>query len=183
MNVVARICLAFLGLVLALSFPCAQEAGESAIGSKARPRIRFEHLTPDDGLSQGTVEAFLHDRQGFIRVGTWDGLNRYDGYSFKVFKPTTRDPHRLSGNLVHALYEDSQGILWVCTNNGLNRFDRKTERFERYQHDPENPRSLSHNDVPAVARRSQRPGAPLAWPIRTSGHGTPQWRTSADAGQ
>jgi len=150
MNVAARIRLAFLGLVLARSFPCAQEAGESAIGSKARPRIRFEHLTPDDGLSQGTVEAFLHDRQGFIWVGTWDGLNRCDGYSFKVFKPNTRDPHSLSENLVHTLYEDSQGILWVCTHNGLIRFDRKTERFERFQHDPENPRSLTHNDVRGI---------------------------------
>ncbi|WP_273702921.1 hybrid sensor histidine kinase/response regulator, partial [Candidatus Accumulibacter vicinus] len=166
MTMIARVCAAFLGALLVLSSVLAREPVDNPVRTNAGPRIRFEHLTPDDGLSQGTVEAFLQDRQGFLWIGTWDGLNRYDGYSFKVFKPNPQDPHSLSGNLVHAIHEDSQGTLWISTNNGLNRFDRKTERFTRYQNDPKNPRSLSHNEV---WRTLEDPQDAALWVITTGG--------------
>ncbi|WP_300449234.1 hybrid sensor histidine kinase/response regulator [Accumulibacter sp.] len=165
MKTIIRVCaaLALLGAVLELSAVGAQEPTQTPIRPNSGPQIKFEHLTPDDGLSQGTVEALLQDRQGFLWIGTWDGLNRYDGYSFRVFKANPHDPHSLSGNLVHAIYEDSQGTLWISTNNGLNRFDRQTEHFTRYQHDPKNPRSLSQNAVWSI--HEDRSGALWVGPL------------------
>jgi signal transduction histidine kinase/ligand-binding sensor domain-containing protein/CheY-like chemotaxis protein len=116
-----------------------------------RPRrdndIRFTNLSLDQGLSQSVVTAMWQDRQGFLWLGTQDGLNRYDGYAFKVFKHDPADLGSLSDNYVYAIVEDAQGILWLGTNGGLNRFDPTTERFDHFQHDPQNPESLSSNVV------------------------------------
>ena len=80
--------------------------------------------------------------------GTLNGLNRYDGYDFKVFRYEADDPSSLSDNQIRSLYVDRDGVLWVGTwTGGLNRYDRITERFHRYMHDPDDPHSLSHNQV------------------------------------
>ena len=115
--------------------------------------IRFTHLTTDDGLSQGRVFAILQDRQGFMWFATRDGLNRYDGNTFVVFKHNPDDPASLSGNYVQALLEDDHGYLWIGTyDGGVNRFDPATERFTRYRHDPQNSNSLSGDMVKCIAR-------------------------------
>jgi PAS domain S-box-containing protein len=110
---------------------------------------RFDHLTIANGLSQGSALTILQDRQGFIWVGTEDGLNRYDGFSFKIYRPT-ESPNSLSDRWVRALYEDSQGVLWVGTLNGLNRYDRKRDNFLRFLNKPIEPQSLSHNSILAI---------------------------------
>jgi two-component system, sensor histidine kinase ChiS len=113
----------------------------------ANPQIKFTHVTIEQGLSQNTVHCILQDRQGFLWLGTEDGLNRYDGYKVTVYKHDPEDPDSLSDNYVSALAEDSSGRLWVGTYNGLNVFDPTTGRFTRYSHDPDNPQSLSHNNI------------------------------------
>jgi len=86
--------------------------------------IRFEQLSLDNGLSQSAVNVILQDRQGFLWVGTEDGLNRYDGYNFKVYKPDSDNPNSLSDRWITSLAEDAQGYLWVGTRlGGLNRYD------------------------------------------------------------
>lgn len=112
--------------------------------------LRFEHLTVDDGLSQNLVYTILQDHRGFLWFGTKDGLNRYDGYRFTIFRHDPFASTSVSGHEVKALYEDRAGNLWIGSA-GLNRFDRMTETFVRYLHDPANPSSLSHNDVHAIA--------------------------------
>ena len=115
--------------------------------------LSFAHLTTADGLSQNRVFAILQDRQGFMWFATRDGLNRYDGNSFVVFKNNPDDPTSLSSNSVLALLEDDQGYLWVGTyGGGVNRFDPATGRFTRYRHDPKNPNSLSGDMVKCIAR-------------------------------
>jgi ligand-binding sensor domain-containing protein/signal transduction histidine kinase len=85
-------------------------------------------------------------------LATRDGLNRYDGNTFVVFKHTPNDPGSLSSNFIQDLLEDDQGCLWIATNNGANRFDPRSERVTRYLHDPKNPDSLGGSYVNAIAR-------------------------------
>ena len=93
----------------------------------------FKQLTDADGLSQSTIFAMIQDREGYLWLGTIDGLNRYDGYEFRVYVNDASNASSISDNFISALYEDSDGFIWVGTVNGyLNYFDRKTEIFERY---------------------------------------------------
>jgi signal transduction histidine kinase/ligand-binding sensor domain-containing protein/DNA-binding response OmpR family regulator len=100
-------------------------------------RIAFRHLTIADGLSQNAVQAILQDRRGFMWFGTKDGLNRYDGYQFVIFRHDPFDSTTLTDSDITALFEDQSGVLWVGTRvGGLNRLDRKTERFRSYHSGP-----------------------------------------------
>jgi ligand-binding sensor domain-containing protein/signal transduction histidine kinase len=110
--------------------------------------IGFEHISLEQGLSQSSVYCILQDSQGFMWFGTADGLNRYDGYSFVVYRHDPGDPHSLSNNTVLALYEDREGVLWVGTNGGgLEKFDRATGRFEQYRSNPKDPHTLSGDTI------------------------------------
>jgi signal transduction histidine kinase/ligand-binding sensor domain-containing protein/DNA-binding response OmpR family regulator len=101
--------------------------------AQAQDRPTFRHITITDGLSQNAVAAIVQDRRGFMWFGTKDGLNRYDGYNFVVFRHDPFDPATLSDSDVSALFEDRDGRLWVGTRDGgLNRFDRDQENFRRY---------------------------------------------------
>jgi ligand-binding sensor domain-containing protein len=75
----------------------------------------------------------IQDRDGYLWLGTIDGLNRYDGYEFRVYVNDASSPSSISDNFISALFEDSDGFIWVGTVNGyLNRFNKKTEAFRRY---------------------------------------------------
>lgn len=112
--------------------------------------IGFKHLTIDDGLSQNLVYAILQDCKGFMWFGTKDGLNRYDGYRFTIFRNNPYDSTSISSNEVTALFEDHAGFLWLSAA-GLNRFDPGTETFNRYLQNTARPNSLSSNEVRAIA--------------------------------
>ena len=91
--------------------------------------VLFDRLDINNGLSQNTVTTILQDSKGFMWFGTKDGLNRYDGKTFRIFK---RDPHLKSGlrnNLIKCLAEDTEHRLWVGTDSGLYLFDPQKETF------------------------------------------------------
>ena len=142
--------------ILAL-WPLPAAAQDAAAPPFAPPTpLRFEHLGLDDGLSQNSALALLQDSQGFIWVGTQDGLNRFDGYSFAVFKNDPDDSNSLSLNSVLALHEDDDGALWIGTwGGGLNRFDPRSNLWTRYRHAPEDPASLCGDVVTALLEDSR----------------------------
>jgi len=109
---------------------------------------QFERFSLEQGLSQVSVFDIVQDHKGFLWFATEDGLNRYDGYNFKVFRHDPSLPNTISHNNINTLYVDSAGVLWIGTNGGgLSYYDAKTETFTHFKHDNLNPDSLSHNIV------------------------------------
>lgn len=93
----------------------------------------FNHLTIGDGLSNNAANAIIQDRVGFIWFGTDDGLNRYDGYSFKTYQHVLKDSSSLSDNGIWCLLEDRSGFIWMGTKNGkLNRYDPVKDIFKHW---------------------------------------------------
>jgi ligand-binding sensor domain-containing protein/signal transduction histidine kinase len=89
----------------------------------------FRHYQVENGLSNNAVICSVQDKQGFLWFGTKDGLDRFDGYSFKIFRNDPDDKGSIGSNFIHCLYEDKNGILWAGTENGLYRYDATTESF------------------------------------------------------
>ena len=113
---------------------------------------RFQRLGPEDGLSQVSINAIVQDSRGFMWFGTQDGLNRYDGASFRVYKPDLDNPNSLSYQFITALAADPAGGVWVGTNSGgLNYFDPQTGGFVHYLPDKNDPGSLRSSGVTALA--------------------------------
>lgn len=114
--------------------------------------IYFESLVTEQPLSQLTVSSIFQDSKGFIWFGTLDGLNRYDGYSIKVFKSLADKPESISSNYINSITEDSLGYLWIGTDNGLNRLCRDNDEFLRFFKEKEKEYNISHNKVSFVYR-------------------------------
>tara|TARA_R110002050_G_scaffold273113_2_gene417118 strand:- start:8252 stop:12472 length:4221 start_codon:yes stop_codon:yes gene_type:complete len=93
--------------------------------------LKFENLDTNKGLSSSTCTEIFEDSEGFMWFGTIDGLNRYDGYMFEIYRPILNDTTSISNNRINAIVEDRTGNLWIGTNNGLNVFDKKKELFYR----------------------------------------------------
>ena len=95
--------------------------------------MRFDTITVEQGLSQATVQTVVQDRRGFVWIGTQEGLNRYDGYTFKVYRRDPDDEFSLPSDWIWTLYEDPDGDLWVGTNDGgLSRYDPATDGFTSF---------------------------------------------------
>ncbi len=113
--------------------------------------IRFDHITVEQGLSQNITNCIRQDNKGFMWIGTDDGLNRYDGYTFKTYYQEPKNPGSLTHNRIRSIYEDRRGILWIGTmGGGLNKFIREKGKFIHYRADPHDPGSLSDNTVLSI---------------------------------
>ena len=89
----------------------------------------FRHYQVEDGLSNNAVVCCLQDRKGFLWFGTKDGLNRFDGYTFKIFRNNPDDSTSIGNNFIHSLYVDKNNILWAGTDKGLYQYNEIDERF------------------------------------------------------
>lgn len=117
----------------------------------SQSNIRFEHFGTEDGLSALTVLTIMQGSRGFLWIGTYDGLDRYDGYSFKNFRNIEGDTTSLSDNSIRTIAEDENGDLWIGTwTGGVNKFDRETETFKRYYNIPGDSNSLISNDILSI---------------------------------
>lgn len=113
--------------------------------------FNFQKLTTEQGLSSNSINSVIQDSKGFLWIGTEDGLNRYDGYSFKVYRNKRGDKNSLSNNFIWSLCEDKTGYIWIGTDGGgLNKYDPVTDKFEKFVHDGRNINSLSSDIVQNV---------------------------------
>jgi signal transduction histidine kinase/ligand-binding sensor domain-containing protein/DNA-binding response OmpR family regulator len=108
--------------------------------------LRFQHVGIREGLSHSNVISILRDSRGFMWFGTRDGLNRYDGYTFRIYKNNPLDTASISNNTIISLVEDNKGFIWIATwGGGLNRYNRWTDTFERFIHEDNKPSSIGSN--------------------------------------
>lgn len=153
-----RILLTYLFL---LSFPLC----------KSQPlTLYFRNLNTGNGLSHNKVNCILQDKRGFVWIGTNDGLNRYDGHRFQVFRHDPSDVSSVSGNMITDLLEDKHGILWIATaDGGLTKYDyrlKPKKQFRQYKHSSSDSSSIPVNIINALAEDK----AGCLW-LATSGHG------------
>lgn len=122
--------------------------GHSVIGQS----VHFNAISLKEGLSQNTITTMVQDDRGYIWMGTKDGLNRFDGYEFIVFRSAKGDSTSLSSSSITALYQDTEGILWVGTPFGLNRFNPVTFETQSYYHWFEDSLTVSSNSIKCIGQ-------------------------------
>ena len=136
------ICFLLLGLCITLT------------AQAASPTLRFEQLSIEHGLSQNTVTSILQDSRGYLWLGTRDGLNRYDGYEFKVFRNDPQITGSISDNHIWSIFEDNNNTLWIGTSQGLNRYDHQRQSFSYFRHEASQNNSLSDDGVRTIYQDS-----------------------------
>ena len=119
----------FIQIILALQLfllPC---------NSEAQLYFKIKNLTTENGLSDNRVTCFHKDKKGFMWIGTRNGLNRYDGHSFKIFRPAAGNS--ISNEIINDIDEDSKGRIWVATMEGLNIYDPAANSWTCMMPDPD----------------------------------------------
>jgi len=121
-----------------------------------KPYLNFNKLTIQNGLSHDKVNCIMQDRRGFIWIGTDDGLNRYDGHNFTIYRHQPNNASTVSGNIITDLLEDEKQVLWIATaDGGLTRFDYRLppdKQFKQYKHLPGDSTSIPVNIVNALVQ-------------------------------
>lgn len=112
--------------------------------------LHFDHITTENGLSKSSITSILQDSKGFMWIGTFNGLNRYDGYEFRIYLYNQNDSKSISHNYISSLHEDYEGKLWVGTSDGLNCYNSSTDNFIRYRFNKNNPNSISDNQIEVI---------------------------------
>jgi ligand-binding sensor domain-containing protein/serine phosphatase RsbU (regulator of sigma subunit) len=116
--------------------------------------ISFDHISVEKGLLSTSVYTITQSDDGFLWIGTQNGLNQYDGYNFRTFTYSPNASNGLANNWIQALLADNEGNLWVGTSNGLSRFDRNTEKFHNYFSDSLDPGSIADNTIWSIFQSS-----------------------------
>ena len=116
--------------------------------------LKFKQFSLAQGLSQSSVLCMLQDSKGFMWFGTRDGLNKYDGHTFKTYRYDYKDQNSISNSFIRSLFEDENGNIWIGTNNGLNKYLPSKDSFERFKHN-ENKSSLINNEIWSLASVEQ----------------------------
>lgn len=120
------------------------------------PNLYFKKINTGNGLSHNKVNCIVQDKRGFTWIGTDDGLNRYDGNNFLIFRNTPGSAAGISGNIITALWEDEKGILWIATSDGgLSRYDYRlpvAQQFKQYKNKPGDKTSIPVNIINALVQ-------------------------------
>ncbi|MBN2009012.1 response regulator [candidate division KSB1 bacterium] len=101
-------------------------------------------------MSQSSVISIFQDSKGFMWFGTYDGLNRYDGYNFKIYKNDPKEPSTISNNIINVMYEDRDATLWIGTESGLCKFDRGKDCFIIYNANPGVDNGLTNDRIQSI---------------------------------
>lgn len=97
--------------------------------------LPYQHIGKKDGLSNSAITSIYMDQYDYTWFGSWDGLNRYDGSTIKVYKPEPFGAGTISNNIVRSILEDKAGNLWIVTHKGINKYNRDTDSFKSYLSD------------------------------------------------
>jgi ligand-binding sensor domain-containing protein len=125
------------------------------VAAQVRPQNLIKRWGVKDGLSQGVVNSITQDDQSFVWLATEDGLNRFDGYTFKTFRYNPEDSKSIPDNFIQHLFKDASGNLWVSSRQGLLEFDPYQETFSLYKHNFKNKDHYAFNDVSHISEGSQ----------------------------
>jgi len=161
----------FLGIFASIFISCSDKEAENKLNvlsnsqanihdktSKIRDKISIdsvknieanyfiEQLDNTNGLSNSSVNTIFQDSENLLWIGTWDGLNRYDGIKFKIFRPELNNENSLSNQVVLKIGEDNTGQIWILTIHGINRYDKKQNTFQRYYFSGKNDPPLSESE-------------------------------------
>jgi signal transduction histidine kinase/ligand-binding sensor domain-containing protein len=121
------------------------------------PNLKFRHITSKDGLVQNNVVEILQDSRGFMWFGTSAGLNRYDGYDFRLYEHIPGEENSMITSQISSMYEDSQGYIWVGhPGGGLDRYDPETDRFESFNKLPDSNTELPRSNLAAIIEDDQQ---------------------------
>lgn len=142
----------YLCRLVVLGIPLVAVASIGVAAELPGTNIRFGHLSLEDGLAQSSVYTVLQDDSGYIWLGTEDGLQQYDGYSFRTYRHSADDHNSLSNSYITRLLQGKQGYLWVGTYAGLNRYDFSTGEFTRYAHEHPGFNTAGHNYIWTLAQ-------------------------------
>ncbi|MFM2442155.1 MAG: hypothetical protein RL449_796, partial [Bacteroidota bacterium] len=119
-------------------------------GLYSQNQTRYERLGTNSGLSQSSIYKIIQDKKGFLWFATGDGLNRYDGHNFKIYRNDPSDPKTLSGSEIFSVTEDDLGNLWVGTRtSGLNKIELATGKITRFTKGPAG-QDLSNSNIPSI---------------------------------
>lgn len=118
--------------------------------------IHIRKMGALEGLSNNNVISIAQDREGLLWFATKDGLNRFDGNRFQIFRNMENNPNSLSSNVLNCVYADKfEDVVWVGTEkHGLNKYNYKTLQFSRFLHNPSDPNSLSGNGITHISSDS-----------------------------
>ena len=94
-------------------------------------QLKFEEFKSKDGLKHHSITEVTQDSKGYMWLGTYNGIYKYDGYTFKIYKNTLQDKNTLIENNINVIQEDNSGNVWVGTNGGLCRYNREKDNFSR----------------------------------------------------
>ena len=119
-------------------------------GFSQSDNIKFTHITTDNGLSQSNVKCIIQDHLGFLWFGTFDGLNKFDGYNFTIYKPDQNDSTTLKSNSVSCLLEDENGNIWIGTDQGLCLYYRNKNNFRSFL-DKNYPAAVINSEINGIA--------------------------------
>jgi ligand-binding sensor domain-containing protein/DNA-binding CsgD family transcriptional regulator len=113
--------------------------------------LNFQNISIEDGLSQNTITCILQDRRNFMWFGSEEGLNRYDGIRFKIYRYNRSGRNCLSHDRISCMLEDADGSLWIGTaGGGLNLLDVASDHFTQFHYNAADPNSLSNDTVRAI---------------------------------
>ncbi len=135
-------------LLVTLLIIIAATTGHSQVNDNT---IVFERISIESGLSSNNVQCIAQDKTGYLWFGTYDGLNRFNGYSFDIYKSHPEDTTRLKDSNIYSMLVDQEGELWIGTKyGGLSRFNAETESFTTWRHDPRDERSPGHDWIVSI---------------------------------
>ena len=117
--------------------------------------VRFSRLTINDGLSLSSVYCIFQDSKGFMWFGTEDGLNKYDGKIFTIYRAIPGKSNCITHKWIELIYEDSHGILWFGSCAGLTRFDPVQETFTQYKNNLQEPYRLTNDTITKIQQISK----------------------------